>query len=37
VLALGGSTAPPAFGITKNADGSVLVNLNYDTNQNLPR
>jgi hypothetical protein len=37
VLALGGSTAAPAFAITKSADGSVLVNLNYDANQNLPQ
>jgi hypothetical protein len=36
VLALGGSTAPPAFAITKNADGSVLLKLNYATDQNLP-
>jgi hypothetical protein len=37
VLALGGSTASPAFAITKNADGSVLLKLNYATNQNLPQ
>src|SRR5215469_15164209 len=36
VLALGGSTAPPAFAITKSADGSVLLKLNYATDQNLP-
>jgi hypothetical protein len=36
VLALGGSTAPPAFAITRSDDG-VLVKLNYDTNQNLPQ
>jgi hypothetical protein len=29
VLALGGSAAPPAFAITRNGDGSVLVKLNY--------
>ncbi len=28
VLALGGSTAPPAFAITRSGDGSVLVNIN---------
>jgi hypothetical protein len=28
VLALSGSTAPPAFAITTNGDGSVLVNIN---------
>ncbi|MGO9822948.1 MAG: hypothetical protein ACLPTJ_20145 [Solirubrobacteraceae bacterium] len=28
VLALGGSAAPPAFAITTNGDGSVLVNIN---------
>lgn len=37
VLALGGSTAPPAFAITRSDDGSVLVHLNYTTNQNLPQ
>jgi hypothetical protein len=37
VVALGGSTAAPAFAITKSADGSVLVNLNYNANQNLPQ
>ena len=37
VLALGGTAATtPAFAITRNNDGSVLVHLNYDTNQNLP-
>jgi hypothetical protein len=36
VLALGGSTAP-AFAVTKTADGSVLVKLNYNANQNLPQ
>ena len=37
VLALGGTTAAPAFAITNTADGSVLVKLNYDANQNLPQ
>lgn len=37
LLALGGSTAPPAFAITKSADGSVLLKLNYNANQNLPQ
>ena len=37
LLALGGSTAPPAFAITTSSDGSVLVKLNYSTNQNLPQ
>jgi hypothetical protein len=37
VLALSGSTAPPAFAITKEGDGSVLVNLNYVQNENLPQ
>ena len=37
LLALGGSTAPPAFAITTSSDGSVLVKLNYTTNQNLPQ
>jgi hypothetical protein len=37
VLALGGSTASPAFAITKSADGSVLVKLSYAQNQNLPQ
>ena len=31
VLALSGSAAPPAFAITKEGDGSVLVNINQDT------
>jgi len=31
VLALSGSAAPPAFAITTNGDGSVLVNINQDT------
>jgi hypothetical protein len=35
VLALGGSAAPPAFAITKQDDGSVLVHLNYVKNLNL--
>jgi hypothetical protein len=37
VLALGGSSAPPAFAITTNSDGSVLVTLNYQQNLNLPQ
>jgi hypothetical protein len=37
VLALSGSTAPPAFAITKQGDGSVLVKLNYHQNENLPQ
>ncbi len=37
VLVLGGSTAAPAFAVTKASDGSVLVHLNYTTNQNLPQ
>lgn len=37
VLALGGSTAAPAFAITTNHDGSVLVTLSYNANQNLPQ
>jgi hypothetical protein len=37
VLVLGGSTAAPAFAVTKQDDGSVLVNLNYNTDQNLPQ
>jgi hypothetical protein len=37
VLALSGSAAPPAFAITKEGDGSVLVNLNYVQNENLPQ
>lgn len=36
VLALGGSTAAPAFAITTNGSGAVLVHLNYNANQNLP-
>ncbi len=35
VLALSGSAAPPAFAITTEGDGSVLVHLNQ--NQNLPQ
>ncbi len=31
LLALGGSAAPPAFAITTNDNGSVLVNINRDT------
>jgi hypothetical protein len=37
VLALSGSAAPPAFAITKQGDGSVLVKLNYQQNENLPQ
>lgn len=37
LLALSGSAAPPAFAITRSANGSVLVKLNYNTNQNLPQ
>jgi hypothetical protein len=37
LLALGGSTAAPAFAVTKSSDGSVLVKLNYNANQNLPQ
>jgi hypothetical protein len=37
VLALSGSAAPPAFAITKEGDGSVLVQLNYNQNENLPQ
>jgi hypothetical protein len=37
VLALGGSTAAPAYAVTTNHDGSVLVNLNYNANQDLPQ
>jgi hypothetical protein len=37
VLALGGSAAPPAFAITRSGDGSVLVKLNYTSDQNLPQ
>jgi hypothetical protein len=37
VLVLSGSAAPPAFAITKQGDGSVLVKLNYIQNENLPQ
>jgi hypothetical protein len=37
VLILGGSTAAPAFAITKEGDGSVLVKLDYAKDQNLPQ
>ena len=37
VLALGGSTAAPAFAVTRAHDGSVLLHLNYNANQNLPQ
>jgi hypothetical protein len=37
VVALGGSAAAPAFAITREGDGSVLVQLNYGLNENLPQ
>jgi hypothetical protein len=37
LLALGGSSAPPAYAVTTQSDGSVLVHLNYNTDQNLPQ
>jgi hypothetical protein len=37
VLGAGGAAAPPAFAVTKQDNGSVLVKLNYQTNQNLPQ
>lgn len=37
VLALSGSAAPPAFAITTQGNGTVLVKLNYIQNQNLPQ
>ena len=39
VLALGGTaaTAPAAFAVTRHMDGSVLVQLNYFTRQDLPQ
>ncbi len=37
VLILGGSTAAPAFAITKEGDGSVLVKLDYAKDLNLPQ
>ncbi len=38
VLALGGTAATtPAFAVTRASDGSVLVQLNYQTDQNLPQ
>jgi hypothetical protein len=38
VLALGGTAATtPAFGVTRADDGSVLVHLNYTTDQSLPQ
>ena len=37
VLALGGSTAAPAFAVSTNQDGSVLLRLNYNANENLPQ
>jgi hypothetical protein len=37
VLALGGSTAAPAFAVTRSDSGSVLVNMSYGSGQNLPQ
>ncbi|HUA46629.1 MAG TPA: hypothetical protein VMA77_15465 [Solirubrobacteraceae bacterium] len=38
VLALGGTaTTSPAFAVTRSNDGSVLVQLNYTSDQNLPQ
>jgi hypothetical protein len=38
VLALSGTAATaPAYAVTQNSDGSVLVQLNYNTDQNLPQ
>jgi hypothetical protein len=38
VLALGGTAATtPAFAVTTSSDGSVLVHLNYTSDQNLPQ
>lgn len=37
LLALGGPATQPAYAITTNGDGSVLVKLNYNTDQNLPQ
>jgi hypothetical protein len=37
VIALGGSTAAPAWAVTRAGDGSVLVALNYTSDQNLPQ
>jgi hypothetical protein len=37
VFALSGPAATPAFAITRAGDGSVLVKLNYNTNENLPQ
>jgi hypothetical protein len=36
VLALGGSSASPAFAVTRNSDGSLLVHLTYTTGGNMP-
>ena len=35
VVAVSGSAAPPAFAVTRTGDGSVLVQLNYVSGQNL--
>jgi hypothetical protein len=38
LLALGGTSATtPAFAVTRSNDGSVLVQLNYNADQNLPQ
>jgi hypothetical protein len=38
MLALGGTAATaPAFAVTRSNDGSVLVHLNYNADQNLPQ
>ena len=34
---LSGPAAQPAYAVTKTSDGSVLVKLNYGSNQNLPQ
>jgi len=36
VLALGGSTASPAFAITRSGDGAVVVNLKFYTAESIP-
>jgi hypothetical protein len=37
VLSAGGAAAPPAFAVTKQDDGSVLVNLSYLGGQTIPQ
>jgi len=37
LIALSGPAAQPAFAVTTNADGSVLVKLSYAQDQNLPQ